>query len=257
MVNTGLISEIQHFSVGDGPGIRTTVFFQGCNLACRWCHNPETIPRSGCVLRYPDKEKQSGTPMTLQAVLEELCEDEEFYRESGGGVTFSGGEPLLQPDFAGALARTCKAQEFHVIVDTAGCVPYEAFRKLLPWTDTFFFDLKAGSASDFQAKTGGNFTLVTENLRHLCQEAEVVVRIPVIPDYNDTPDRFDSFCRILESLPIKRVDLLPFHRMGSSKYIALSRNYEYADREPLPKEKLIPLREMLEGCGIQCKEEHE
>lgn len=256
MSNTGFISELQHFSTGDGPGIRTTVFFQGCNLHCEWCHNPETIPLKGSVLQYKNGEKKiSGSLMTVQGVMEYILEDMDFYKASGGGVTISGGEPLLQPEFCRALASACNSHQIDVILDTAGNVPYEAFEQVLPYIKTIFFDLKANCIEDYKQRTGGSFDLIIDNLKQLVEnEVDVVVRIPVIPGHNDSMGYMEKYADILLDCGIKRVDLLPFHRLGSSKYTALGRDdYRYKDIKTMHKDELRPFISLLKDRGLDAK----
>jgi glycyl-radical enzyme activating protein len=286
MVNTGVISNIQHFSVGDGPGIRTTVFFQGCNLRCLWCHNPETIPRLPVLLFYKNlctncgsctrvcpsgahellnaehifnlsscrasgkctetcpsgALKLSGKTMTLEEVFENICEDIEFYKATGGGVTFSGGEPLLQADFCVSLAEKCTSHGISVIIDTAGNVSYSEFEKLLPYKVHFFYDLKAATEEDYRTKTGGSFMLTVINLAKLVYDgAQVTVRIPIIPGFNDNTLYCQDLRKVLKETGIERVQLMPFHRTGSSKYKALDKTYAYEKMRSLPDESLTRL----------------
>lgn len=283
MVNTGLISSIQHFSIGDGPGIRTTIFFQGCNLGCEWCHNPETIPCSPVLLYHrplcqgcgncakvcPNSAHQmqssdhifyshscsvsgncvricptgalrlSGELMTLEQVFGHIYEDMDFYRASGGGVTFSGGEPLLQADFCSALAERCSSQDIPVIVDTAGHITYSEFEKLLPYKVHFFYDLKAASEEDYRTKTGGSLALAVTNLSRLVSDgAQVTVRIPIIPEFSDSILYCQRLRDILRQTKVEAVHLLPFHRSGSSKYKALNKNYVYEKVQAPSEEKL-------------------
>jgi len=260
MAEHGFIGRIQRFSLGDGPGIRTSVFMQGCDLRCPWCHNPETIPRAGALLLYerlcrrcgqcrevcprrlvadcriPDRTKcelcgacaqscpngaimQSGTKADLESVFATLLEDKAFYDESGGGVTLTGGEPLLQADFCAALAAKCARAGVGVIVDTAGDVPFAAFEKLLPFTDCFYYDIK--TLPDGYAVIGGNGARVYDNLRRLCALRDVVVRIPLIPGFND--DATDAISNVLHDLRIKEIHHLPFHNLATGKYKALVR----------------------------------
>ena len=130
-----MVTDIQHFSVGNGAGIRTTVFFKGCNLRCPWCHNPETVPFAQTELFYPHLGKREicGKEMSVNEVLSELLEDKDYYIESGGGVTFSGGEVMLQVDRAVELAKLLQQEDISLIVDTAGNVPYTFFE-----TSTYF-----------------------------------------------------------------------------------------------------------------------
>lgn len=287
---TALISSMQHFSTGDGPGIRSTIFFQGCNLNCAWCHNPETIPSrpvlffygqrcrncrlcvkacpngaheersgqhhfirsrckasGGCALVCPqDALKLSGVEMTLREVLDYIYDDMDFYKASGGGVTLSGGEPMLQADFCAAVAENCKKNGISVIVDTAGNVDYSEFEKVAPFSDGFFYDLKGATEEDYREKTGGSLKLAVSNMTRLIGDgAEVTARIPIIPGYNDNPDYCSRLCEILKKAGVKSVHLLPFHRLGSSKYEALSMYYRYRDTSPPDKEKMNILSEVF------------
>lgn len=299
MNNKGFISKIQHFSLGDGPGIRTTVFMQGCNLCCRWCHNPETITPKSTILCYEakctlcglcaklcpqraiafengkrivDKEKCkfcgeceilcpndaitiSGKEMTADAVFEEIMKDHDFYAPSDGGVTFSGGEPLLQSNFVCEMAKLCKERDIHTIIDTAGCVPFENFERVIPFTDIFYFDIKAVNDEDFKRMCGGSFGLVTENLKRLTQGAKVTVRMPIIPDYNANNEYMYKCGEMLKSCGVKCADLIPFHRMGSGKYAALGITYSYDGVKPPEKDVMESYAKIINNYGIDCRVE--
>lgn len=242
----GIISDIQHFSVSDGEGIRTTVFFKGCNLKCKWCHNPECISFEPQEMHYEVGEKHivkiCGREVTAEEVLQEILEDKKFYDKSNGGVTFSGGEPLLQADFLVGLMKTVKQHGIHTIVDTAGDVDFNNFEKVIPYTDTFFFDIKAANEQDYREYTGGNFQNILSNLRRLIERnCDVVVRIPIIPKHNFSEEYMRSTCELLKSVGVKEVNLLPFHRLGSTKYSALGFEYDYKDVETLQKSELNDL----------------
>ena len=235
------VSAIQHFSTGDGPGIRTTVFLKGCNLACPWCHNPETWTSHTVTLVYPQANKQIsyGRFMTVEEIFSEVMEDEDFYRASGGGVTVSGGEPLLQSGGVAALAAALKAKGISTIVDTAGCVPWEAFEAVIDVTDTFYFDYKSGNDVLYQTVIGGDSSLVYQNLCRLkASGAKVRVRIPLIPDVNMSDESCTQMCGQLKKAGITSVDLLPFHRLGSGKYEAMGKSYAYRNTEPSPKNEI-------------------
>lgn len=283
---TALISNLQHFSTGDGPGIRSAVFFQGCNLRCEWCHNPETIPKHPVLLFYRERctgcarcssvcptgaqktDAQghsldrsrcnrcgncaercpsdalclSGRKHTLDEVLQFIYEDIDFYAASGGGVTLSGGEPLLQADFCAALAKECAKSAIPVLIETAGNVSYAAFDAVLPFVNQFYFDLKGANESEYKEKTGGSFQLTIENLTRLVSDgADVTVRIPIIPGYNDNVDSCRSMAEILALTGVKTVHLLPFHRLGSGKYRALGREYHYQETRPPTSETMQAL----------------
>ena len=257
---TGRVFDVQKFSTIDGPGIRTTVFFKGCNLRCRWCHNPEsqqTQPEflfrkskcTGCgaCLRHCHLELKTcdlcgectvycpvhareiaGRTCTADELLAEILADKAFYAASGGGVTFSGGECLLQADFLTELARKCKESGVHVAVDTAGCVPWESIAKLIPFADLFLFDVKAANEELHKNGTGVSNKIILENLRRLSAESkcEIIVRVPVIGGYNDSEEEMAAIAALLAPLRIKAVELLPYHAMGNGKYEALGRTAE-------------------------------
>ncbi len=226
------VSSIQHFSVGDGDGIRTTVFLKGCNLHCPWCHNPETIDHMTTILHYPHATVENGRPMTVEAILAEALEDKDFYGD-GGGVTVSGGEPLLQVEGVSVLVRRLLDAGVPTVIDTAGCVPYTAFERLGGDVHTYFYDLKACDAEGYRL-VGGDFDRVTDNLRRLIADGRRVrVRIPLIPGFNDAPDYSERMCRILQAVGATEVDLLPFHRLGSGKYTAMGLLYRYRDIPPM------------------------
>lgn len=229
------ISNIQHFSLGDGNGIRTTIFFKGCNLHCPWCHNPETISTTTLTLNFANGVQQiCGTHLSVDDVLAEALSDKDFYDESDGGVTLSGGEALLQIDGATQLAQKLKQNGVSVIIDTAGNVPYEYFQKINAFVDEYYFDLKASNEDDYKKIIGGNFRLVVDNMKRLVDEGyKVRARIPLIPSFNDSSEYSEKMCAVLREIGIKNVDLLPFHRLGTAKYKALNIDYVYADTPPI------------------------
>lgn len=238
-----IITNIQHFSVGDGPGIRTTIFLKGCNLHCPWCHNPETISQ--------DIDLLYGRGCTTDEVMAEVAEDMDFYRESGGGVTLSGGEPLLQAEGCVEIAKACEGRGIPVLLDTAGNVEFRLFERLLPYLSECYFDLKSGTEAGYRS-LGGSLTLTIANLcRVSACGIPTVVRIPVIPGFNDREADALAMAEVLAGSGIKRVDLLPFHRLGSSKYKALGKKYQYAKVPPVRPEHLKPLIAVFERAGFQ------
>lgn len=246
------ISSIQHFSLGDGDGIRTTVFFKGCNLHCPWCHNPETISATTHMLKFSNGIQQvCGKRFTVDEVLAEVLSDKDFYDESGGGVTLSGGEVLLQIDGATELAKKLKQNGISVIVDTAGNVPYEYFQKINTFVDEYYFDLKAANEKDYKDVIGGSFKLVVDNMKRLVAEGcKVRARIPLIPNFNDSAEYSENMCAILREIGITKVDLLPFHRLGVAKYKALNINYAYADNPPVTLEQAKKTSQIYEKYFI-------
>lgn len=232
------ISDIQHFSTGDGDGIRTTVFFKGCNLRCPWCHNPETISTKPQRLRQGSRDKLCGRQMTVGEVAGELMWDYEFYVESGGGVTLSGGEVMLQSQGAAALCEVLRERGISIVIDTAGNVPYESFERLNCYGVEYFYDWKA-NRSDYESVVGGDYERIYKNLARLISDGQRVrVRIPFIPGFNDSPEYIDEMCLSLRSANVKLVELLPFHRLGSSKYTALGLDYKYKDTKPPTKDEV-------------------
>lgn len=235
------VSDIQHFSTGDGPGIRTTVFLKGCNLHCPWCHNPETISAETQKLIYREANKVCvvGRQMTVSDILSDIMEDEDFYRASNGGVTLSGGEPLLQSAGVEAVVQELKKNNIPTVIDTAGGVPWDNFLRVKAVTDTFFFDFKSASREVYEKIIGGDFALIYGNLCRLIAEgSDVHVRVPLIPDINTSEGSSEEICRMLTDAGVKQVDLLPFHRMGSGKYEALGLNYKYKNTVPLSKDQI-------------------
>ena len=244
-----IVSDIQHFSTGDGPGIRTTVFLKGCPLRCPWCHNPETISATPQTLTYPKTGKtvHYGKEMEIDPLISDILEDVDFYLASGGGVTVSGGEPLLQADGVAQLAKALQEHGIPTIVDTAGCVPFSAFERVLPYTERFFFDYKSDSHEVYRDVIGGSLDLVRENLNLLIATgAKVHVRIPLIPGINADVPSCEAIRDTLRSLGVTHVDLLPFHRMGSGKYEALGIPYRYADQAPLSRETVKTLHTIFQ-----------
>ena len=242
------ISDIQHFSVGDGPGIRTTVFCKGCNLRCPWCHNPETISRGTVTLTYPKANKSVtyGRLMTVDEIVTEVMEDADFYRESGGGVTVSGGEPLLQAEAAAELAKALQAQGISVLLDTAGCVPWSRFETVLPYVDTVFFDWKTSDPTIMSERIRGDLALVKSNLARLLQtDKDIHIRIPLIPAINTTEEALTAIAADLREVGVKTVALLPFHRLAVGKYEAMGLQYPYRDTPPLSAETLRRAAELL------------
>ena len=235
------VSDIQHFSTGDGPGIRTTVFLKGCNLRCPWCHNPETISAAPqtLIFAHANRTQTYGHAMTAQQVLAQVLEDEDFYRASGGGVTFSGGEPLLQADGVAEVAKALGAQGISVVVDTAGCVPWESFAAVLDVTNLFYFDYKTPYPDAYREVVGGDYALVYGNLcKLIASGAHVHVRVPLIPGVNTDAQACAKACEQLRAAGVQYVDLLPFHRMGTGKYEALGKAYAYAGVQPLSFEEI-------------------
>lgn len=253
------IFDIQRNSFVDGPGIRTTVFFKGCNLKCRWCHNPESQSPQTEILTYNSRcvgcgrcvgitEKDTdfvcyheaknicGKDYTVDDLYEEIIKDKLFFDNSGGGVTFSGGECMLQIDFLEAILKKCKENGIHTAVDTAGHVPWEFFERCIPYTDLFLYDVKAYSDDLHIEGTGVTSKQILENLEKASKISDVIVRIPLIPGYNDGEAELRRIGKFLKSLKILQFEVLPYHKMGEHKYEALGRQ---GGSFSVPDEELI------------------
>lgn len=234
------ISDIQHFSLGDGEGIRTTVFFKGCNLHCPWCHNPETISPKPQILRYNNSlhKRQCGKLIPVDEIFKQIMLDRDFYVESGGGVTISGGESMLQADAARELAELLCKEHIHVIMDTAGDVPYTEFEKVNPFIALYFYDVKACNEEDYRRVIGGDFSRIYGNMKRLVAVGKKVrARVPLIPGFNTADSYSERICECLLLAGIEEVDLLPFHRLGEAKYKALGKNYAYRANPPMSFEE--------------------
>ena len=240
------ISNIQHFSVGDGEGIRTTVFFKGCSLRCPWCHNPENLTSVPEILRYGNGRSETlGRLVTADDILPELLEDRDFYETSGGGVTFSGGEVMLQADGARELAAALYENGVSMLIDTAGCVSYSEFEKLRGVVAGYLYDFKTADPEKYRS-IGGDLHRVTENLTRLMTDGENVrVRIPLIPGFNSAGTDVTLMCRYLRDMGVAAVEVIPFHRLGASKYEAMGLDYAYRGVETMPKDKVTEAKAMF------------
>ncbi len=242
------LSNIQHFSVGDGEGIRTTVFLKGCNLRCPWCHNPENLTSDPVCLNYKNlgKTETVGKMVSAEEIMPELLEDSDFYETSGGGVTFSGGEPMLQANEIFNLASSLKNNGVRVLIDTAGCVPYDLFKITNPIVDGYLFDFKTADGEKYKS-IGGNLDLVKSNIMSLMSDGiPFSIRIPLIPGFNTDTDSVRDMCKSLYEMGIKSVDLIPYHRLGTSKYEAMGLLYSYKDTKPMTGEELRNIKTVYE-----------
>ncbi len=229
------IFNIQKFSLHDGAGIRTTVFFSGCNLRCRWCCNPDCFS--------PEKHDSC----TIDRLLEEVLKDKVFYDKSGGGVTLSGGEIFLQFDFVREFCRILRERQVHIAVETAGCVPNEMFMELLNLVDFVFIDLKHYDARRHLEGTGVSNELILRNIASLTKSSvPCCVRIPVIPGFNDALEDAENYAAVFRELGVGNFELLPFHQFGEKKYQNLGLQYFYQGVRALHDEELTAYRRILE-----------
>ena len=252
----GTIFKIKKYALHDGPGIRTTVFLKGCPLSCRWCHNPEGLdPRPQTMLRHTSSgeiDETVGTVIGVDALIKEIEKDVLFYDESGGGVTFSGGEPLAQPEFLDALLAACNHREIHTAIDTSGFAPLVVLNQILPRLQLVLFDLKIMDADRHRHYTGVSNRIILENLvRIASSQTPVRIRIPLIPGITDGDDNIRKILQFVGTLEaIQGVDLLPFHRIGSEKYRRLGMTDHTAETLPPGPERVAVLQTRFESAGF-------
>ena len=227
------IFDVKRFAVHDGPGIRTTVFLKGCPLDCWWCHNPESRKKEPEKITYKRKvggyevetSKVYGRTINPEELMDEILKDKIFFEESGGGVTFSGGEPLYQIDGLVEMLKRCKLHGMHTVVDTSGYAHWSSIERILPYTDLFLYDLKLIDPQNHQKYTGVNNDLIMQNLEKLLQQnIEVELRIPIVPGVNDSQDVLKHYQDFLEKKLGKavRISLLTYHNIGDNKYQKLN-----------------------------------
>ena len=271
---TGTIFDIQRFSVHDGPGIRTTVFMKGCPLRCKWCHNPEGLSRlpqlqffkekciscGSCGTRQQlydahncpaDALKVCGKTVEATQIVEEVLKDKIFY-SNNGGVTFSGGECLLQADFVASVMQEIKKVGLHTAIDTSGCVPWSEIEKTLDYCDLYLYDVKCVNPALHKEYTGVDNILIIENLKKLSKTGkEIWIRIPVIPDFNDDEREMTEIANLISTLSsVKQVTLMPYHTLGSSKYETLGLTYPYDTTLKITNNLLEKFKKLFESKNI-------
>ena len=299
----GMIFDIQKFSINDGPGIRTIIFFKGCPLACGWCSNPESQEMQPqimwdekkcrhcqeCVRRCPtmaikhvdgsiviDHRKCSGAGIcsargicvekcpahalkcegerrTVDEIMRVVMQDEPFYEESGGGVTLSGGEATMQPEFALALLKALKERGIHTAIETTGFASPAVFNRIIEYLDLLLFDIKHWNEAEHKKATRVSNVPILRNMKHaIAIGKEVLPRLPVIPHYNDSLDDARGFVRRLKEVGASRVQLLPFHQFGENKYHMLGRDYDFTGIKSLHPEDLIDFQKVFIDEGIDA-----
>ncbi|MCH3972222.1 MAG: glycyl-radical enzyme activating protein [Oscillospiraceae bacterium] len=245
------VFNIQHYSLQDGPGIRTTVFFKGCPLHCRWCCNPESQRTEA----EPFGEETAGRMMSVDEILAEVEKDEPFYRHGDGGLTVSGGEPLLQGAFLVALLKKAKEHYLTTAIETSGCAPQSILLAAAEYLDTIYFDVKSLNTEKHREWIGRSSEQILENLKALLAafpEKDVRVRTPVIPGFNDTERDIRNICEFLKLLPPLHYELLPYHSYGKSKYSKLHRAYEMGDAV-LDQENFKKLQKIVRTYGLNLQ----
>jgi pyruvate formate lyase activating enzyme len=238
---------------------------KGCPLKCLWCHNPEGIsPVPESVVqtnRVGDhefsKKEETGIYYSIDAILGILGKEKIFMNQSKGGVTFSGGEPMLQFEFLRDALKDCKRYGYHTAVDTSGYSSTENFKSIIPFTDLFLFDIKHLDEVKHIESTGVSNKTILENYRFLLDSGkDIMVRIPVIPGFNDDNDYLEKLRQFISATKtdsLKKINLLPFHKIGSSKYKRFNMPYGMGNVEPPEKERMEKLKEFFMQTGIKVK----
>ena len=296
----GIVTNIQRFSIHDGPGIRTTVFLKGCNLRCFWCHNPEDMnPQpeiqffperciycGACVEACPQAAHKVevngqhefvrercdacgdcietcyakglvlvGAYKTVEELMVEVLQDQAFYRSSGGGVTLSGGEPLLQFDFSYAVLERCRREGIHTAIETAANFPWERVAGILPVTDLVMMDIKMMDSAKHRRATGAPNERILANAARLGRQPQpLIVRTPVIPGVNDTTSDIAAIAQFIAQLPnLVYYELLPYHPMAKSKYKSLDLPYKAEELVPPSKAKMGELAAVAQAQGVTVR----
>ncbi|OVE78664.1 hypothetical protein BVY01_04695 [bacterium I07] len=288
---SAILFAVKRYSLHDGPGIRTTLFFKGCPLKCGWCHNPEglspdpeliyrlgrCIHCAACAAVCPEKALSieddavlidrnrcrisrcctdacpsnaleiAGDSYSLEAVMEIIEQDIVFYDESEGGVTLSGGEPLMQFEFVEDLLRMCRNHYIHTALDTSGYIQTERLMSIAPFVKLFLYDLKIMDTVEHQKATGVGSELILENLKALDRaDYSLIIRIPVIPGLNDNVDNMKQIGQFLSTLNHSyRIDLLPYHNLGEEKYKQLKKTSKFLNLNDISRDSLVKFQEIL------------
>ncbi|MCF8257603.1 MAG: glycyl-radical enzyme activating protein [Flavobacteriales bacterium] len=294
---TPLIFDIQRFSIHDGPGIRTALFFKGCNLTCPWCQNPESIdlrpeiafysercigghdcfdvcPDNAIDLQGVDRIDRDlctrcgkcaevcvagafrivGREHNHQEAMAEILRDRDYYANSGGGVTFTGGEPTLHADFILGLLRECKEHGIHTNIETNGYFSWHKFQEMLPYLDLIYFDLKVLDAKTSRAMLGVNSERIMLNAQQLMEAgAPVQFRVPLIPGHTDSKENLNAIIALLHSIGADSVHLLPYHSMGETKAKRVCSPLPELKARPFSTEQLSALQEVFEKQRIKTK----
>ena len=295
----GVVFNLQHYSIHDGPGIRTTVFLKGCPLKCLWCQNPESQdshpllfftaekctgcgacveacpngairlvgPKSKtdrdrctgkgeCVSICPSEARSIiGREMTAEEVFEDIRTDDIFYRNSGGGVTLSGGDPVFQPDFSIAILKLCRSAGIHTALETCGFLEWHELKDILEHTDLVLYDIKHMDSTRHKAYTGVTNEMILENAEKIHKDLKLPIfpRIPLVPGYNDSPENLK---RTAEFIATKldgnnRVYILPYHRLGETKYAQMERRMTPTVTPP-SDQHLETARQIFESAGLSA-----
>lgn len=261
----GLIFSIRKYSIHDGPGIRITFFMKGCPLSCWWCHNPEGIsPLTEKIMmenrigeKIFTKEETAGQYYTVEELISEASKDRVFIDQSDGGVTFSGGEPLMQTAFLTEALKAFREKGYHTAVDTSGYASPENLMAIMPYTSLFLYDFKHPDDKKHLEYTGVSNVLITENLIMLLRSGiNTMIRIPVVPGFNDDVETLltiRDFINQYKTKNLLKINLLPYHKTGSSKYRRLNIPYRMEDIKQPSSERMQEIKSLFSETGIRVK----
>ncbi|MFH1434445.1 MAG: glycyl-radical enzyme activating protein [Pseudomonadota bacterium] len=297
---SGVVFNIQRFSIHDGPGIRTTVFFKGCPLRCGWCSNPESlnpypeiITRDGKCIRCgrcaeacseqaievaegrrniqwekcndcmdcaevcpSGAIEAAGKTMTVAEVLGIVERDAGFYRRSGGGMTLSGGEPLMQRRFSCELLREARKKGVHTALDTSGYADWDVLEEALSYTDLVLFDVKHPDSEAHRQATGVPNERILDNLQKTAarQGQKIWVRYPLIPRFSDSEEQLKELCKLILDLKpsVEKISLLSYHKFGELKYAAMGKDYPWKGISLIKDEDVGKFRNLVESHGIEA-----
>jgi pyruvate formate lyase activating enzyme len=251
------IFNIQKFSVHDGPGIRTTIFFKGCPIRCLWCHNPESQNYQPELMATKDgKFEEIGQQYTIQELVKKVQSDQLFYDQSGGGVTFSGGEVMTQPmDYIEELAKQIKRLGISLMIDTCGVAPLENYQRILPYADGFLYDLKFNNSQLHKQYVGAGNELVKENLKYISDHGgHIYLRLILLAGINDSLETIaETSTWLMENqIKVAAINLLPYHDFGRDKYQRLGRACTQNFTAP-SQDRLNEITGFLENAGYQVR----
>ena len=252
----GRIFDIQRYSIHDGQGIRTIIFLKGCALRCKWCCNPESQSFEIETMTINGKSKVMGRDVTVAEVMETVKRDLPYYRRSGGGITLSGGECLLQPEFSVGLLRAAKDIGISTAIESMAFAKYETIEQFLPYLDTYLMDIKHIDANKHKEFTGHENRQMLENAVRvaLSKQTELVIRVPVIPGFNDTEKELLDIAQFADNLPgVTKIHILPYHAYGRGKYEGLGREYPMGDVKGPSDSQMQAFKEAIERkTSLHC-----